>query len=185
MLNAIISQLIETEETIDFREFDMWRGMAAGTQAQGSWGNKKGQEAEKGIQSLIRLRLEGKSLLAEEVESHKVTVFPLVDGRRVVFASEPDIAVYEGDSIQVAIEIKGGIDQASAHERYGAISKSFEKPKRDNPKCLTVLVIKEVILTDTAREALSTNSSIDYWFGYDVILADTEGREAFFALLGI
>ena len=34
-LNHIISTLIETEEILDPREFDLWRGMAAGSQAQG------------------------------------------------------------------------------------------------------------------------------------------------------
>lgn len=45
-LNRIISQLIESDDTVNAREFDLWRGMAAGTQAQGSWQNAKGTEAE-------------------------------------------------------------------------------------------------------------------------------------------
>jgi hypothetical protein len=43
-LNKIISHLIETDEQIDAREFDLWRGMAAGSQAQGSWQNAKGSQ---------------------------------------------------------------------------------------------------------------------------------------------
>lgn len=39
-LNYIISALIEADETLDGREFDLWRGMAAGIQAQGSWLNR-------------------------------------------------------------------------------------------------------------------------------------------------
>lgn len=35
-LNAIISRLIEADSTLDEREFDLWRGMSAGAQAQGS-----------------------------------------------------------------------------------------------------------------------------------------------------
>lgn len=41
-LNQIISRLIEFDEKINAREFDLWRGMAAGSQAQGSWQNTKG-----------------------------------------------------------------------------------------------------------------------------------------------
>ena len=41
-LNRIISALIELDETLNAREFDLWRGMAAGSQAQGSWQNNKG-----------------------------------------------------------------------------------------------------------------------------------------------
>jgi hypothetical protein len=40
-LNKIVSILIEHDEKIDAREFDLWRGMAAGSQAQGSWQNTK------------------------------------------------------------------------------------------------------------------------------------------------
>jgi hypothetical protein len=36
-LNNIISKLLETDENIEEREFDLWRGMAAGSQAQGGW----------------------------------------------------------------------------------------------------------------------------------------------------
>ncbi len=39
-LNYIISALVEADETLDGREFDLWRGMAAGAQAQGSWLNR-------------------------------------------------------------------------------------------------------------------------------------------------
>ena len=45
-LNRIISNLIEADESIDAREFELWRGMAAGSQAQGSWGNTKGDRIE-------------------------------------------------------------------------------------------------------------------------------------------
>ena len=41
-LNKIIGKLVEADETVDAREFDIWRGMAAGSQAQGSWQNAKG-----------------------------------------------------------------------------------------------------------------------------------------------
>ena len=36
-LNTLICALIEQEHDIETREFDLWRGMAAGSQAQGSW----------------------------------------------------------------------------------------------------------------------------------------------------
>jgi hypothetical protein len=41
-LNSIISRLVEGDEVIRLREMDIWRGMAAGAQAQGSWQNAKG-----------------------------------------------------------------------------------------------------------------------------------------------
>ncbi len=182
-LNVIISQLIETDETIDFREFDMWRGMAAGSQAQGSWQNRKGDIGEEGVGSIVKLRLVEKDLLADELE--RTVVFPLKDGRTIKFASDPDIACYRAELIEVAIEIKGGIDTAGVHERYGAIGKSFEKPKKTNPNCTTVLIIQDVSLTATARDLLNNNSDIDHWFTLEDILADDIKREEFLTLLGI
>ena len=87
--------------------------------------------------------------------------------------------------IEIAIEIKGGIDTAGVHERYGAIGKSFEKPKRHNPNCTTILIIQEVSLTQTAREAISNNSDIAYWFTLEDILASSTHREEFLQLLGM
>lgn len=182
-LNAIISQLIETEETIDFREFDMWRGMAAGSQAQGSWQNRKGAEGEEGIRSIIKLRLAEADLLADDLE--RTGTFPLRDGRTIVFAADPDIACYRGSVIEVAVEIKGGIDAAGVHERYGAIGKSFAKPKQANPGCVTVLIIQAVSLTQTARDALSSNRNIDRWFTLEDVLSNAEQRVEFLATLGI
>jgi len=39
-LNQIISRLIELDEQIDAREFDLWRGVTVGSQAQCSWQSK-------------------------------------------------------------------------------------------------------------------------------------------------
>jgi hypothetical protein len=38
-LNETISRMIELDEQIDTREFDLWRGMAAGSQVECSWQN--------------------------------------------------------------------------------------------------------------------------------------------------
>jgi hypothetical protein len=40
-LNQIISRLIELDDQIDAQEFDLWRGMAAGSQVQSSWQNNR------------------------------------------------------------------------------------------------------------------------------------------------
>lgn len=64
-LNKIVSILIEHDEKIDAREFDIWRGMAAGSQAQGSWQNTK---------SITVLIMQGVSLTTkanEEIEKSK------------------------------------------------------------------------------------------------------------------
>lgn len=92
-LNKIISMLIEADETIDAREFDLWRGMAAGSQAQGSWQNTKGRKIEIVIQGIIRRRLRESGLVADDADEKPR--LSLSDGRTVVFADEPDIGFYE------------------------------------------------------------------------------------------
>lgn len=87
-LNDIISHLVEADEQIDTREFDLWRGMAAGSQAQGSWQNTKGDRAEVIIKGILRHRLREKRWVYDEPgeEPH----LRLVDGRTMAFADEPD-----------------------------------------------------------------------------------------------
>lgn len=70
-LNKIISILIEHDEKVDNREFDLWRGMAAGSQAQGSWQNTKGDRAEVVIKELIKRRVREKGLILEEMSHGK------------------------------------------------------------------------------------------------------------------
>ena len=55
-LNQIISNLVEFDEIVDEREFHLWRGMAAGAQAQGSWGNLKGKRVEVQVKTVLRQR---------------------------------------------------------------------------------------------------------------------------------
>lgn len=64
-LNKIVSILIEHDVKIDTREFDLWRGMAAGSQAQGSWQNTKGDRAEIVIKEIIERRIREKGLVLE------------------------------------------------------------------------------------------------------------------------
>ncbi len=97
-LNQIISRLIEFDEQIDAREFDLWRGMAAGTQAQGSWQNIKGTRVETVVKGLIQRRLREREWSVQEAEDG--TQMKLSDGRAVIFADEPDIAFYKGDVIK-------------------------------------------------------------------------------------
>lgn len=183
-LNKIISHLIETDEQIDAREFDLWRGMAAGSQAQGSWQNTKGHRVEVVIKGILRHRLHQKNEVSEEI-AYGACV-QLRDGRRVVFADEPDIGIYEGEKIVAAVEIKGGIDTAGVLERVGAAIKSLSRAKEANPESTTILVLQGVSVTQQARDDLKTNqSAVNYWFTVEEVLQDEEKKEEFFRLLAV
>jgi len=185
-LNKIISILIEHDEKIDAREFDLWRGMAAGSQAQGSWQNTKGVRAEIVIKELIKKRARERGLILEEIVRGKSEKLKLNDGRILVMGSEPDIGIYKNDTIQIAVEIKGGIDPAGVHERFGATLKSLRRAKQENPKSVTILIMKAVSLTSKAEEEINrSKATIDYFFTIENILGSGDLRKQLFEVLNI
>ena len=181
-LNRIICSLVETDEVIDAREFDLWRGMAAGTQAQGSWQNLKGRRVEVQVKSLLRQRVREKGLVVVETADR----IELQNGSILFFADEPDIALYQDNVVQVAVEIKGGIDTAAILERIGAAIKSLSRAKEENVQACTILLIQEVSLTQTATADLEINrSAVNYWFTVESFLNDPGQREQVFHLMGL
>ena len=183
-LNHIISNLVEADDSIDSREFDLWWGMAAGSQAQGSWGNTKGDRAEIVVRGILRRRIREKGLaLAESADASQLE---LLDGRLAVFADEPDFALYRSDKIEVAIEIKGGIDTAAVLERVGAAVKSLGRAKRENPDAMTILVVQGVSMTPRAYEDLEGNrDAVNRWFLVEDVLDDDAVRGELLTLLGL
>ena len=183
-LNKITSHLIEADEQIDAREFDLWRGMAAGSQAQGSWQNAKGRRIELIVKGLLQRRLREGGWISEETpeELH----LHLKDGRLVVFADEPDVGIYSGERIVAAVEIKGGIDTAGVLERVGAAIKSLSRVREENPVSVTILVLQGVSVTQQAQDDLKTNqNAVNCWFTVEEVLEDEIKREEFFELLAI
>ncbi len=183
--NQLISRLIEADEHIDPREFDLWRGMAAGSQAQGSWQNRKGTIAEEVVKGLVYRRLQDAGLAAEA--NPDARLITLKDGRRAEFGSEPDIALYDrAGQVLAALEIKGGIDTAGILERVGAAVKSLRRAKQENPAATTILVMYSVSMSGQTRQDLEANrAAIDRWFTIESVLNDKEVREQGFELLGI
>lgn len=184
-LNKIISRLIEADAHIDPREFDLWRGMAAGAQAQGSWQNAKGRRIEFIIIGAIQRQLKKKNLIHDEVD-FTGSQFLLQDGRTIVFADEPDIAIYKNEQVVSAVEIKGGIDTAGVLERVGAAIKSLSRAVAANPNATTILLVQGISVTQQAEvDLLNARSNIHYWFTIEDMLESEETRDKFFALLGI
>ena len=184
-LNVLISRLIETDEQIDPREFDLWRGMTAGSTAQGSWQNRKGNIAEELVKGFIHRRIRERGLLAT-VSANEMTE-TLKDHRTIAYGSEPDIAVYDEEQrILVAVEIKGGIDPAGVLERIGAAIKSLSRAKQENPNALTILIMYKVSMTyQTLQELEAHQNDIDYWLTIEDVLNRDDIRQQLFKQLGI
>lgn len=182
-LNKIISHLVEADEQIEACEFELWRGMAAGSQAQGSWQNTKGSRIEIIIKGILQRRLREKKWVSNETANGSRV--ELTDGRLIVFSDEPDVGVYSEKRIVAAVEIKGGIDTAGVLERVGAAIRSLSRAKEANSESTTVLILQGVSVTQQARNDLKTNRSVvNYWFTVEELLENEEKREEVFKLLG-
>ncbi len=184
-LNELISRLIEEDEQIGSRKFDLWRGMTAGSTAQGSWQNRKGDIVEDIVKDFVRRRIHARKLLADESDDGAKVM--LIDGRGIEYGSEPDIAFYSANhEILAAVEIKGGIDTAGVLERVGAAIKSLSRAKTENPDAMTVLVMYRVAMTDQAQHDLESHKNdIDHWFTIEDVLNHADKREELFKLLDI
>ena len=183
-LNQIISRLVEFDEKINAHEFDLWRGMAAGSQAQGSWQNTKGNRFEVIVKGILQRRLREKALVTDEKEDS--SKMQLKDGRVFIFADEPDVAVYQNNKILVAVEIKGGIDTAGVLERVGAAIKSLRRAREENPRSTTILILQGVSITQRAKHDLEINrEAVNHWFSIEDVLESESKREEIFGLLGI
>jgi hypothetical protein len=184
-LNELISRLIEEDEQIDPREFDLWRGMTAGSTAQGSWQNRKGDIAEDLVKGMVQRHVRESGLVHRE-ESDGARCH-LVDGRTIVFGSEPDIALYDASGqILVAVEIKGGIDKAGVLERIGAALKSLSRAKQGSERAITILIVYRVSLTEQGENELKAHrGDIDYWMTIEDVLDRAEARERIFNLMAL
>lgn len=184
-LNQLISRLIEVDDEISPRMFDLWRGMTAGSTAQGSWQNKKGEIAENLIKDFIKRRVDEEKLLLK-IADNKTTMV-LKNNRCIRYGSEPDIAIYDADQkIVSALEIKGGIDKAGILERVGAAIKSLSRAKQENPEAITILIMHAVSITPQSQQDLEAHKNdIDHWFTIEDIINHESTRQKLFTLLKI
>jgi len=176
--NRVISALVADEVhngLLSKNEIFLWRGMAAGAQAQGSWQNSKGARVEGLIQQqlAVYLRRQGALPLPHE-EGWQWGTYT------IHFASEPDIAVWKGDEIVAAVEIKGGIDAAGVLERLGAAVKSLQRVKDEFPAAVTVLVLTGASLTPQAEDDLHRQrQAINTWYLLEDLLEVPDRWEDF------
>ncbi|MCY3864325.1 MAG: XcyI family restriction endonuclease [Chloroflexi bacterium] len=188
-LNTLICTLIEQEQAIEAREFDLWRGMAAGSQAQGSWQNRKGDLIEEIMRRDLLSQLHRVDLIEGDNPvdiSTRAVDLNLVDGRVVRMGSEPDIEVFTKGRIQAAVEVKGGIDPAGVLERVGAAIKSLRRSKENSAGAVTILVMTAVSLSAQARSDIESNRlSVNYLFTVEDILHDAERKAEYYSILGL
>jgi len=186
ILNKIISSVI-----IDTDGFSLSLAKDAliaelGTEIQGTWVNMIGKGAAKAVEGIIYTYVEERGFLSSEdkkaikLEGKKQKQIHLIlkNGWRIVFSSEPDIAILNSkDRLKVAIEIKGSMDKAGAQTRLGEAKKSFAKAKSEDAHCLTIYLAS--CYTEAVLSQLKTDREIDMHFNLIDILADEKKKQKF------
>ena len=102
----------------------------------------------------------------------------LKNKKSILFSTEPDIIFIDKSGKPIAvIEIKGGTDPAGALERLGAIKKSFEQARRENPDVVTILSVS--CITQEMGTRLTDDKLIDFIFNLTSIINDMDERQKF------
>jgi hypothetical protein len=74
---------------------------------------------------------------------------------------------------------------AGALERFGAAIKSLNRAKQENPDSITVLIVHEASLTDTANGEIERSISIDHKFTIGELMSKEEEKAKLFEILKI
>jgi hypothetical protein len=185
-LNRIISSVITDIEGFSLELARDALVAEIGSEIQGTWVNIIGQGAAKAVEEIVKEYALEKEFISS-TEKKDVTVrgkrqkqihLVLNNEWRIIFSSEPDIAVRDSkDKLKVAIEIKGSMDKAGAQTRLGEAKKSFAKAKSKNAHCLTIYLAS--CFTDAVLSQLKTDREIDMYFNLIDILLDEKKKQKF------
>jgi hypothetical protein len=197
LFNTHIASIIESTRRINYEDIKSLMFSSAGATIDGSWRNKIGEEAETMVKSyIIRLCIDGKLIDAmidrqnhpgefDQGEDYIADIYlykgvKLTNKKTILFSNEPDIKFIDKTGKPIAaVEIKGGTDPAGALERLGAIKKSFEQARRENPDVKTILMVS--CITPEMENRLKNDSIIDDIFNLTSIINDMAYREEFLA----
>lgn len=178
VINEILSLVVTLATDINQNELQGMMFATAGTNIDGSWRNSIGAEGERVIRSIILKEVlfqkevssiidrQGKPLAINELDATQILdeidsikVVNLTNGYSMLFASDPDVSLYDASGAIVGvIEIKAGLDPAGALERLGAMLKSFENTLEEYPNAVTVLVAS--CITDEVEARLGASMSV-------------------------
>jgi hypothetical protein len=195
LFNSHISSIIESTLRINFEDIKSLMFSSAGATIDGSWRNKIGEEAETMVKSyIIRLCINENLIYTLIDRQNRCVEFEpgvdyisnisqyrgvkLANKKSILFSNEPDIIFIDKSGKPIAvIEIKGGTDPAGALERLGAIKKSFDQARRENPRVITILMVSCV--TREMGTRLTDDALIDSIFNLTSIINDMDKREEF------
>lgn len=195
LFNSHISAIIESTLTINYEDIKSLMFSSAGATIDGSWRNKIGEEAEAMVKSYIMRLCLNENLINSMIDRNGSPVefdqkvdyissiydykgAKLKNKKSILFSTEPDIIFIDKSGKPIAvIEVKGGTDPAGALERLGAIKKSFEQARRENPNVVTILSVS--CITQEMGTRLTDDKLIDSIFNLTSIINDMDERQKF------
>ncbi|MDZ7261415.1 MAG: XcyI family restriction endonuclease [candidate division KSB1 bacterium] len=191
-LNNYISVLIDSDSNFSLEDALLVGVMNFGTQINGSWRNEIGVEGSRRIKELLLRYFEDHAIISDirlkdgrsiqqlplPFSVDTIQAFSVINGYQVVFGSEPDISIINPqNTLEVAIEVKAGIDPAGALERYGAAKKSFDRALRENKSATTIYLAS--CITEGVKKAMSDDRLVRREFNLTDIFVNETAKEKF------
>ena len=178
-LNSILSLLVESDAHINPREFDLWRGMTAGAQAQSAWHKSHGSKAELLIHAFIRRRLWEQNWVS--VETPDKTRLVLNDRRIFRFGNKPSLSIYQENSLLAIVEIPEQNSTISYLESIKKACQSLQDHQQNHPQIKTFIILELETLSSPIKTYLkNSNSKIEQWFSLPDILQNENKKQEFF-----
>lgn len=191
VINEFVSAIIDSEIEFSLTDAILLLHATAGVQIDGSWRNAIGEEATRQVKSLIVKSLTTRKVVyryilvdrsekktLKDINIDKLAGLTLKNKYEVKFGSEPDVSFFDPEGPLIGIiEVKGGIDEAGALERYGAAKKTFDEALDKNPRSLTMYLAS--CMTKTVKKRIEADRSVKRIFNLTSVLLDDVERQKF------
>ncbi len=190
-INEFISRILEEDSGYSFRDSSVMFYATLGANLEGAWRNVKGIEISNQVKRIIFeyflsknliksvMSLKGKELKPDrDMPVEQIKNLILTNQYKIEFGSEPAIAFIDKKGILTGmVEVKGGLDEAGALERYGAAKKTFDEVLNKNPRAFTIYLAS--CITPTVRKRIEADRAVRKIFNLTNVFFDEEEKEAF------
>lgn len=191
VINEFISKILEEDNDYSLKNASVMYFATVGAFLEGAWRNDKGKEIASLVKKMIYeyfllenliksvVLLKGEEVKpAENVVIEEIKSFILTNLYKIEFGSEPDIAFIDKKGILTGmVEVKGGLDEAGALERYGAAKKTFDEVLNKNPRAYTIYLAS--CITPTVRKRIEADRAVRKIFNLTNVFFDEEEKEKF------
>lgn len=191
VINEFISKILEEDDDYSLRDANIMYYATVGAFLEGAWRNDKGKLIADEVKKMIYeyflfgkliksiVLLKGKEIKPiKDIPIDEIKSFVLTNHYKIEFGSEPDIAFIDKKGILTGmVEVKGGLDEAGALERYEAAKKTFDEVLNKNPRAFTIYLAS--CITSTVRKRIEADRAVRKIFNLTNVFFDEEEKENF------